>query len=140
MDTSIFSNLNWLHILVATVAYFAFGAIWYAPLFGKTWARLHKVSMDDDGDAMKGFAAIMATGFVTTFFVTTALAILVSRLQLTEVLSGIKLGAFTGLFFSAAAISITYLYLRKPIGLHLIEGGYHVIGQMIAASILVAWQ
>jgi len=32
-----FTGLNWLAILVATVAGFALGGIWYGPLFGDTW-------------------------------------------------------------------------------------------------------
>jgi len=32
-------HLNWLAILVAVVASFALGAIWYGPLFGKVWAK-----------------------------------------------------------------------------------------------------
>ena len=58
-------------------------------------------------------------------------------MALTEVVSGIKWGAFTGLLFSATAISITYLYIKKPLGLHLIDGFYHVLGQAIAGAIVV---
>jgi Protein of unknown function (DUF1761) len=32
-------HLNWLAILVAVVASFAIGGLWYGPLFGKTWAK-----------------------------------------------------------------------------------------------------
>lgn len=41
MSTSIFTNLNWLAIALATVAYFMLGALWYSGLlFGKKWAAL----------------------------------------------------------------------------------------------------
>ena len=33
----IFSYINWLHVLVAAIAYFALGAIWYSFLFQKPW-------------------------------------------------------------------------------------------------------
>ena len=32
----------------------------------------------------------------------------------------------------------TYLYIKKPLGLHLIDGFYHVLGQAIAGAILCA--
>ena len=92
----------------------------------------------NDPEAKKGVAVIMTGSFILMFFTTMALAILVNRLALTEVVSGIKWGAFTGLLFSATAISITYLYIKKPLGLHLIDGFYHVLGQAIAGAILCA--
>ena len=41
------SGLNWLAILVATVAAFVLGGLWYGPLFGKAWmAALGKTEED----------------------------------------------------------------------------------------------
>lgn len=139
MDTTIFSNLNWLHILVAALAYFALGSIWYAPLFGKKWVAYQNIDMNAP-DAKKGVALIMFGSFVWMLIAVIGLAIIVYRLNLTEVLSGVKWGLLTGICFSAAAISITYLYTKKPLGLHLIDGLYHVIGQIIAAVILCVWK
>ena len=139
MDTSFFSELNWLHILVAAIAYFLLGAIWYSPLFGKRWIAYQKIDMNDP-EAKKGAATIMFFSFIIMFLTTIGLAVLVFRLDLEEAMSGIKLGLFTGLLFSAAAISISYLYVKKPLGLHLIDGLYHVLGQVIAAVILCIWR
>ena len=39
MTFDFLSDLNWLAVFVAALAYFAIGAVWYAPgLFGRTWA------------------------------------------------------------------------------------------------------
>lgn len=138
MDSTIFSNLNWLHILVAAIAYFALGAVWYSALFSKQWIGYHKIDINHP-DAKKGTGAIMFGSFIWMFITSLGLAILVNRLNLTEAMSGIKLGLLTGIFFSASAISVTYLYLKKPAGLHLIDCLYHVVGQIIAAIILCVW-
>ncbi|MGE5519728.1 MAG: DUF1761 domain-containing protein [Candidatus Dadabacteria bacterium] len=138
MDTSFLSQLNWLHVLVAAIAYFALGAIWYSALFQKQWVKYHGVEMNAP-DAKKGVAAIMIGSFVWMFIVSIGIAIIVHRLGLNNVLSGIKWGFFTGFCFSTAAISITYLYLKKPAGLHFIDGLYHIVGQIIVAVILCAW-
>ena len=38
MTFDVLGDLNWLAVLVAALAYFAIGALWYAPpLFGKAW-------------------------------------------------------------------------------------------------------
>ena len=136
----IFSYINWLHVLVAAIAYFALGAIWYSFLFQKPWVRYHNVDMNNP-EARKGVAAIMFMSFILMFLITVGLAIIIYRAGINGgALSGVKLGLTTGLLFSAAAISITYLYLKRPIGLHFIDGLYHVVGQIIAAVILCAWQ
>lgn len=139
MDMTIFSNINTLAVLVAAIAYFALGALWYAPLFGKQWVAHQKIDMTHP-DAKKGVGIIMFGSFVLMVVACAGLAVLVEKLQLTEVYSGVKLGLLTGICFSAAAISITYLYIKKSTALHLIDGAYHVIGQIIAAIILCVWK
>ncbi len=139
MDTSFLSDLNWLHVLVAALAYFALGAIWYSALFQKKWIAYHGINVNDP-EMKKGSGMIMLMSFILMFVATTGLAIIVNRLQLDNAVSGIKWGLLTGVCFSAMAISITYLYVKKPAGLHFIDGLYHVVGQMIAAVILCVWR
>jgi hypothetical protein len=133
------THLNWLHVLVATLAYFALGAIWYSFLFQKQWIRYQNIDTSNP-DAKKGAGMIMLVGFIWTFIMVTGIAVLASKTPLLGgVLSGVKLGLTTGIL-SALAISMTYLYLKRPAGLHLIDGLYHVVGQIIAAIILVVWK
>lgn len=140
MDTTFLSNINWLAVLVAAIAYFALGALWYSPLFGKKWIQYQNIDMNDP-NIKKGVAGIMGGSFILMLLATIGLAILVARIPLNGgVMSGLKLGLSTGLLFSATAISITYLYIKKPIGLHFIDGLYHVVGQIIAAIILCIWK
>lgn len=134
----IFSHVNWLHVLVATIGYFMLGAIWYSALFQKPWLRYHKIIPDEM--EKKSAGAIMAFSFILFFIITLGLAVLVSALGLRGAVPGIKLGLLTGVCFSAMALSISYLYVQKPLGLVLIDGGYHICGQIIAAIILCVWQ
>jgi len=138
MDSGIFSNINWLHVLVAAVAYFALGAIWYSFLFRNKWIAYQNIKMDETS-SQKGVGRIMFAPFILMLIATIGLAIIVSRLQLDHFASGVKWGLLTGVCFSATAISITYLYIKKPAGLHLIDGLYHIVGQIIAAVILSCW-
>jgi Protein of unknown function (DUF1761) len=138
MDTSFLSNLNWLAILVAALAYFILGALWYSALFGKLWIKSTGVDMSRP-DAKKGAGGIMVFTFLLEFVTCIGLAILVNRLMITGVTSGIKWGLFTGVCFSAIGICISYLYQKKPTVLHLIDGGYHILGNIIAATILCIW-
>lgn len=140
MDTSFFSHLNWLAVVVAAVAYFMIGGLWYSKLlFANTWIKSTGIDMNKP-DAKKGVGGIMAFTFILEFVICLALAVLAYRLMLTGgVMSGLKLGLFTGICFSATVICISYLYQGKPKVLTLIDGGYHIAGNIVAAVILCCW-
>jgi hypothetical protein len=139
MNTVLFSHLNWVAILAAAVAYFSLGSIWYTALFGKRWVAYQNINVDDP-EMKKGVAATMLSSFLLMAVAVFCLAMLVSRLNLTEAVSGVKLGLLTGVGIAATAVGIGYLYTKKPVGLHLIDGLYHVAGNVIAAVILCVWQ
>ncbi len=139
MNPSFFADINWLAVIVAAIAYFGLGAIWYSFLFQKKWIEYQKIDVNDP-EMKKGVAATMFTSFLFMVVTTIGLAILIVRLDLSLAISGLKLGLLTGAFFSLTAVSISYLYTKKPAGLHLIDGMYHVVGQILAAIILCIWR
>jgi hypothetical protein len=139
MNPSFFADINWLAVIVAAIAYFGLGAIWYSFLFQKKWIEYQKIDVNDP-EMKKGVATTMFTSFLLMVVATIGLAILVVRLDLSLARSGLKLGLLTGAFFSLTAVSISYLYTKKPAGLHLIDGMYHVVGQILAAIILCIWR
>jgi len=140
MNSSDFlSHANWLAIAVAAVAYFALGGLWYSVLFGKQWIKATGIDMNRP-DAKKGVAGVMVFTFILLFVTCTGLALIVYRTTPTDgVMSGLKLGALTGICFSAIGICMSYLYQGKPKVLSVIDAGYHVIGNIIAAVILCIW-
>ena len=139
MDTAIFSHLNWLAVLVAGVAYFALGAIWYSFIFKNSWIRLSGVNINDP-NAKKGVGGVMLTSLLLMIVCSIGLALFLSRVGPSSWMSGAKVGLIAGICFSATAISISYLYEKRPLGLHLINAGYNVAGCVIAGIILAVWQ
>jgi glycerol uptake facilitator-like aquaporin len=62
-------SLNWVAIIVMTIVSFMFGHLWFGPLFGKQWMRIH--CLEDMGDKekkemMKGVWKIMLAEFIAT--------------------------------------------------------------------------
>ena len=141
MNTEFLSHMNWLAVLVAAVAYFVLGALWYSKaLFGTKWAQLTKLDMSNP-DLKKGMGGMMISTFVLILIVCFGLEILIVKINFEQEFSyGIKLGLLTGLAFATTAVSITYVYERKPTNLYLINNGYHIVGHVIAATILVVWR
>ena len=57
MDTSFFSDMNWLAVLVAAVAYFMLGALWYSKaLFGNAWIKYSGVLCVKQNEVTKEFS------------------------------------------------------------------------------------
>ncbi len=139
MFNQILSHINWLHVAVAAIAYFALGALWYSPLlFVKKWIELLKINVNDP-DAKKGMAALFITSFILMLVTTIGLAVLMQILPAVDVIGGIKLGLFIAVCFSTTSVSINYVYTKKPFMLYLIDCGYHIAGIVIASAILSAW-
>ena len=140
MNTEFLSHVNWLAVLVAAVAYFLLGALWYSVLFGKKWAQLVKLDTSNP-DLKKGMGGMMISTFILILIVCFGLEILVIKFNfLQEVTYGLKLGLLTGLAFATTAVSINYVYENRPTNLYLINNGYHVLGHIVAATILVLWR
>lgn len=137
-----FDYLNWPAIVVAAIAYFVLGALWYSKvLFAKRWIADLKIDVNNP-DAKKGMGIMLGGSVVLMFVQSVAIAIIAERLGIRGDgwMSGLKLGAVTGGCFCAAAVGVNYLYEKKPLSLFLINGGYAVVGNIIAAVIICCWE
>ena len=137
-----FDYLNWPAIAVAALAYFALGSLWYSPLlFVKKWIGYLKIDVNDP-NAKKGMGLMFGGSFLLMFLQCLAIAIIAERIGIrgNGWMSGLKLGALTGCCLCAATVGVNYLYEKKPLGLFLINGGYAVVGNIIAAIIICCWE
>jgi hypothetical protein len=74
-------QVNYVAILVASLLQFVFGAVWYTPVFGKVWGKIHgfdKVSKEMQQKMMKGMGPLLAMQFVVTVVTTAVLAVLLA--------------------------------------------------------------
>ena len=138
MNTEVFNHLNWLAIFVGGIAYFFVGSIWYTVLFGKKWQSYNAVLMNVP-NAKKGIAGTMILSLILMIVCTLGLEIIAKRYDIFGWTGGLKLGLLTGICFAATAVHISYLYEKRPLGLHLINGLYNIVGNIVAAIIVCCW-
>lgn len=72
-------NINYVAVLVAAVAQFIFGAIWYMPLFGKMWGRIHGFdaqSKEAQDEMRKGMMPLLVIQFIGTLVTSYVFALL----------------------------------------------------------------
>lgn len=136
----LFSYINWIAVFIGALGYFMLGAIWYSKmLFAKKWLEYVKIDINDV-NAKKGMGAIMSGSFLLMFLTSAGMAVIASRLELEGWCDGLVLGLITGICFGSTAISISYLYEKRPLGLHLINGFYTLLGNIIAGIVICMWR
>jgi hypothetical protein len=139
MNTDSFSQINWLAVLVAAVAFFALGALWYSFLFRDAWIKASGVNVNDP-NAKKGVGAMFLSSFILIVITTIGLALFTARVGSGGWMTGIKVGLIAGICFCATAISNSYLYEKRPLALHLINSFYNIVGCLIAGIIIAVWK
>ena len=133
--------INVWALLVATVAFWALGALWYSPvLFGKRWQK--EIGFTDEDLKKANMALVFGLSFILMFIMVFGMNLMLNVHKPEDVswLNGMYLGLFTGLFFSMTTIGINYLYQRRSVVLWLIDGIYIILGLAIAGIILGAWR
>ncbi len=76
-------ELNYVAIVVATVLQFIAGAIWYMPIFGKTWGAMHgydRLSQEEQKAAQKGMTPYLVMQLLGTLVTTFVLALFMAGL------------------------------------------------------------
>lgn len=96
---SFIMTLNWIAIIILSIAQFAVGSLWFWPLFGKTWMKIHHkegLTKAKEKELMKGMRKLMLTEFIASFLITIALACLVAAIP---TMPGRKIGLMIWLWF-----------------------------------------
>ena len=55
-----FSTINWLAVVIAAVAAWLFGALWYGALVSKAWVKATKLDPVSSGRSAPMIAAVVA--------------------------------------------------------------------------------
>ncbi len=130
-------GLNWLAILVATLAWFAFSAVWYSvPPLSAAWQRAARVDATADGPPL---ALLFIPTLIGYFVTTVVIALVVEAIGTTDVADGILLGATLGVGFGMVNALVNQVYEGKGATYWLINGVNAVIAYSIVAVILTVW-
>lgn len=138
MDFDVLSSINWLGVLLATIAYFALGAVWYTPvLFGKPWMKA--MGMEAPGQEEQPSPVIYLVPLISAFIASLALAMIARAMGAYGFGDGLELGLITGLGFAVTVLFTTATFepnKPQPWVWFVITAGYHFVGLVVAAVIV----
>ena len=140
MDTTSPLQLNYWAVLVAGVATFLLGALWYSPLlFEGAWKRANGYSDETVQQIVAG-----PTVFVVTFacyVVMASFVALASRyVGATGVAAGLGVGIAIWLGAVAATGLATNMFSDKPVAAWLIDGGFQLVSLSMIGGIVARWR
>lgn len=134
------AHLNYVAVLVATVAGFLFGWLWYSVLFGKIWMAEMKITPERMEECRKkGMAIYFVQGLLFTLLSTLGLATLLVAHGTPNWKHGAAVGAFVGLFIAAMRQANTGTWEDKSVKLRVINGAHEVVMFALQGAILGGW-
>jgi hypothetical protein len=130
-------TINYLALVVATIARFLFGWLWYSPLlFGKSWMALANCTPDEMKRTLpKAIPADLITSFIMAFVLVHA----VHYAGATGAGQGAAVGFFNWLGFIATVTFAATLYEKRPFKLFLINNGFQLISLLFMGATVAVW-
>ena len=131
--------VNYLAVLVAAVAAYGLGFLWYGPLFGKKWMQLMNLTDKDKEKAkQKGMVKAYVATFVTTLVTAYVLAWFVGYVEMTPA-GGAMTGALAWLGFLATSEIGMVFWENKPWALYALNTGHSLLSLVVMGAIVGAW-
>jgi len=139
-------EINYLAVVVAVIANFFLGFIWYTPLFGKAWAKEmgYDTNMEPrKGEMARGLIIMIIGNFLMAYVFAHNMAAwtFVPDMDKMPVIGTILNSAiFTWLGFYVPVDLTTVAWERRSWKLFWINTGYHLAMLFVAATILALWR
>src|SRR5258708_5510445 len=134
-------HINYLAVVVAAVAAFALGGVWYSPLlFAKLWVNAHGYSEEQVKAMQKSAGKAYGVSLVCQWLIALALAVLVGYLHLEHLSQGLKLGLLAWVGFAFPLGLMANMFTEKRITVFYIDTGYQLVYLLIMGAIITAWQ
>ncbi|MGH8854873.1 MAG: DUF1761 domain-containing protein [Telluria sp.] len=126
-------EINYIAVVIAAVASFALGGLWYSPLlFAKAWQRESGVTDEQMRASHPG--KVYGLALLLSLLAAWVFALFLGPRPSMPL--GLGAGFAAGLCWVAASLGINYLFEGKSLKLFLINGGYHTLQFTVIGLVL----
>lgn len=135
------THLNYLAVIVVTVAGFLFGWLWYSPLlFAKPWMEELKITKESMQADPPNMARLFGSCLLFTFLSTLGLAALLRAHGTNDWLKGAEFGAFVGTIVVGTRLLNGALWETRSARLLRITVGHEIVLFALQGAILAVWR
>jgi hypothetical protein len=133
-------RINYLAVLVAAIAHFLIGGLWYGLLFGNKFVELigwspEKLQQMESHNPTKE----MVLAFLFAIILALVLAHFIKYTGARTVYDGIQTAFLIWLVIATTQFA-TVMFEERSLGLYLLNVGYQLVASLIAGVILVLWK
>jgi hypothetical protein len=128
---------NYPAVLVAAIAYWLLGALWYAALFGKPWMALEHMT-EEQAKTMNPVLPYVITLLLNLLIAYSLAQICIWR-NANTLGRGASVGVLLWIGFVGPVTFTTYMYEMRPWQLFAINEFYPLFGFVLMGAILGAW-
>lgn len=140
----IFPDLNYLAVLVAALAAFAFGFLVHGPLLGNVWMSLMKVTPEEmeigKKEMEKKMPLYMLVAFLQQVVAALVLAHFAYWIGVVTVLDALSLAFWCWLGFVATTLLNSVLWEKRSLPLYGFNVAYHFGSLAIVSLIVTLWR
>lgn len=129
---------NYPAVLVAAIAYWILGAVWYGVLFGKSWMVLEGMT-EAQAKSMNPVLPYIVS-FLLNILIAYSLAQICIWRNANTVGRGASVGVLLWIGFVGPITFTTYMYEMRPKELFAINQFYPLAGMVMMGAILGAWR
>lgn len=129
---------NYAAVVVAAIAYWLLGGVWYAVLFSKPWMALENISMEQ-AKSMNPVLPYLIT-FVLNLLIAYSLAQICIWRNANTAGRGASVGVLLWIGFVGPITYTTYMYEMRPKELFAINEFYPLAGMVLMGAIIGAWK
>jgi len=128
-------GIDWIAVLVAAAAGYAFGAVWFSPkMFGSTWLAALGKKKEELGSPAQ---AMIVTAF-TTLVTAMCLALILKGCAIDTLAGGFAMGVVIGGGIVFAGMLSDALFQAQPMKLLWIAGGHRFGGTALMCAVIGA--
>ena len=135
-------KINYVAVAVSALLYWVLGGIWYSPLlFGGKFIQIMRWSPDQLARIeAEGAGLQLALAFVGSLVAAYVLAHVVRYAGAENAPDGAKTGLWLWLGFVVTTNLNTVFFEFRPLGLYLINVGYHLVAFLSMGALLAVWR
>jgi hypothetical protein len=131
-------RINHLAVVVAAIAYWVLGGVWYGALFSKPWMALEHMT-EEQAKSMNPVLPFVIT-FILNLLIAYALAQICIWRNANTVGRGASVGVLLWIGFVGPINYTTYMYEMRPKELFAINEFFPLAGLVLMGAILGAWK
>ncbi|MEM7730441.1 MAG: DUF1761 domain-containing protein [Pseudomonadota bacterium] len=135
-------NTSWLAVILATIAFYALGAIWYGVLFSDAWMAAEGLTQEtaDALMAETGMASWLGFSLLITLAQAIGLLMVLHLAGATRLATSLRYAFWLVVTVVLPVVAYASVYTGYPWNGFLIDAGHMLLGYLIMAAVYAAFR